>query len=67
MCKHNKSEGVKIILGTVHNPPGWHSRPVYRVSKAKAKDFVEALMYFAREFGLYPVGPRAKRPGQNGL
>ena len=52
---------MKNIPGTVPNPPGWHTRPVYRMSKAKGKDFVQVLMYLARELGLYPVGPRATK------
>lgn len=32
-----------------------------QISKAKAKDFVEGLRYISREFGLYPVGPRATK------
>lgn len=59
ICKHTKSQGVESILGSGHNPAGWHPRPVQRTDKAEATDFVEALTRLIREFELYPVGLRA--------
>ena len=39
---------------------------MYKTSKAKPRDFVEAFLCLAREFGFYPVGPRATKKEETG-